>query len=95
MLLENVILKPLITEKATNMADTQNCYTFLVHLKSNKNQIKRAVEEFYDVKVVNVKTNIRPGKVKRVGRFTTKTSKSKKAFVLLKEGNKIKIFDGV
>ena len=64
-------------------------------MKSNKNQIKRAVEEFYDVKVVNVKTNIRPGKVKRVGRFTTKTSKSKKAFVLLKEGNKIKIFDGV
>ena len=95
MLLENVILKPLITEKATTMADTDNRYTFLVHLKSNKNQIKRAVEEFYSVKVLNVKTNIKPGKIKRIGRFLKKTSKSKKAFVQLKEGDKIKIFDGV
>ena len=95
MLLENVILKPLITEKATVMADNYNRYTFLVQLKSNKNQIKRAVEELYDVKVLNVKTIINAGKVKRIGRFIKKTSKSKKAFVQLKEGNKIKLFDGV
>ena len=95
MLLENIILKPLITEKATAMAETQNRYTFLVNIKSNKNQIKRAVEAFYDVRVLNVKTSIRGGKTKRVGRFIKRTSKSKKAFVQLKEGNQIKMFDGV
>ena len=95
MLLENIIVKPLITEKATSMAESQNRYTFLVNLKSNKHQIKRAVETFYDVQVLNVKTSIRPGKSKRIGRFVKKTSKSKKAFVQLKEGNKIKVFDGV
>ena len=95
MQLQDVILKPLITEKATAMADAENRYTFLVQLKANKNQIKQAVEEFYSVKVMNVKTSIRPGKSKRVGRFTKKTSKSKKALVQLKKGNKIKVFDGV
>ena len=95
MLLEDVILKPLITEKANAMADAHNRYTFLVHLKSNKYQIRQAVEELYNVKVLNVKTNIMASKVKRVGRFIKKTSKSKKAFVQLEEGNKIKIFDGV
>ena len=95
MLLENVILKPLITEKANAMADSYNRYTFLVHLRANKYQIKKAVEEFYNVKVSNVKTNIMAGKVKKVGRFIKKTSKRKKAFVQLKEGNKIKIFDGM
>lgn len=95
MLLENIILKPLITEKATTMADVQNRYTFLVSLKSNKNQIKKAVETFYNVQVLNVKTSIRASKTKRIGRFIKRISKSKKAFVQLKEGNKIKIFDGV
>ena len=95
MLLEDIILKPLITEKATAMAEVQNSYTFLVHLKSNKHQIRRAVEEFYNVKVLGVKTCINAGKVKRTGRFIRKTSKSKKAFVQLKAGDKIKIFEGV
>ena len=95
MLLQDVILKPLITEKATGMAEAHNRYTFLVNLRSNKHQIKQAVEEFYDVKVLNVKTHIKPGKFKRIGRLFKKSSKSKKAFVQLKEGNKIKIFDGV
>ena len=95
MLLENVIVKPLITEKATMMADSHNRYTFLVNLRSNKNQIKQAVETFYNVKVMNVKTIVRAGKTKRIGRFIKRMGKSKKAFVQLKEGNKIKFFDGV
>jgi len=93
--LEQVILKPLITEKATAATEKENRYGFKVDLKANKNQIKLAIESLYDVKVLNVKTSVLPGKVKRVGKSTKKTSKSKKAFVQLEEGQKIEFFKGI
>ncbi|EQC46947.1 50S ribosomal protein L23 [Bacteriovorax sp. Seq25_V] len=93
--LENVIRKPLITEKSSVITEKENRYGFVVELKANKNQIKSAVEKLYDVKVLNVKTNITPGKVKRAGNKTKKTSKIKKAYVQLAEGQKIEFFKGV
>ena len=93
--LENVLKKALITEKTSALGDKFNRYGFVVQLSANKNQIKEAVESFYNVKVLNVKTSILPGKIKRRGAKITKTSKTKKAFVQLKDGQKIEFFKGV
>ncbi len=93
--LEEIIVKPLITEKASLATEKNNRFGFQVQLKANKNQIKAAIEKLYDVKVLDVKTNILPGKIKRVGRTVKKSSKTKKAFVRLGEGQKIEFFKGV
>lgn len=93
--LEDVIKRPLITEKSSVQTDKFNRFAFVVDLKASKHQIKNAVEKLYDVKVLNVKTNITPGKLKRAGKAVKKTSKIKKAFVQLAEGQKIEFFKGV
>jgi len=93
--LESILKKPLISEKTSMLTEEANRYAFMVDLKANKNQIKDAVEKLYDVKVLNVRTAILPGKVKRFGRYSTKTTKRKKAFVQLAEGQKIEFFKGV
>ena len=93
--LEEVLKKPLITEKTSIIGEATNRYGFIVDLKANKNQIKNAVETLYDVKVLNVKTSILPGKLKRAGRFVKKSAKTKKAYVQLAEGQKIEFFKGV
>lgn len=95
MQMQDVLLKPLITEKASDASDKQNRFGFLVALGANKNQIKHAVEKLYDVKVLNVKTSILPGKLKRAGKSVKKTPKTKKAFVQLKDGQRIEFFKGV
>lgn len=92
---EKILLKPLITEKAAQASEKTNRYGFLVMSKANKNQIKEAVEKLYDVKVLSVNTIVVPGKLKRFGRFLTRKTGSKKAFVQLSEGQKIEFFKGV
>ena len=77
------------------MTEKDNKYAFMVDLKANKNQIKDAVEKLYDVKVIDITTAILPGKMKKMGRYATKTSKRKKAFVQLEKGQKIEFFKGV
>ena len=93
--LENVLIKPLITEKATLISEKANRYGFMVALKANKNHIRGAIEKFYNVRVIDVKTSVMPGKLKRVGKSIKKSSKRKKAFVQLAEGQKIEFFKGV
>ena len=93
--LEQILIKPLITEKASMISEKYNRFGFQVQPNANKNQIKMAVEKLYDVKVLNVKTSIKPGKLKRVGKHLAKASKIKKAFVQLSEGQKIEFFKGV
>ncbi len=93
--LEDVLVKPLITEKASSASEKYNRYGFVVDLKANKHQVKLAVEKLYDVKVLDVKTNVTPGKPKRFGKVTKKTPKIKKAYVQLGEGQKIEFFKGV
>lgn len=95
MQIQDVLLKPLITEKASTGSDKFNRFGFMVALEANKNQIKNAVEKLYDVKVLNIKTSVLPGKVKRAGKTVKKTSKTKKAFVQLKDGQRIEFFKGV
>ncbi len=93
--LENVLIKPLLTEKTSKETETFNRYAFVVNTKANKNQIKSAVEKYFDVKVVSVRTSVLPGKTKRAGRGFKKTGKTKKAYVQLQDGQKIEFFKGI
>lgn len=92
--LRDVIKRPVITEKSM-AAVAENKYTFMVDLKANKIQVKEAVEKIFKVKVEKVNTMIVPGKWRRMGKTTGKTSDQKKAIVKLQEGHKIEIFEGV
>jgi len=93
--LENVLVKPLLTEKTSKETETYNRYAFVVNVKANKNHIKNAVEKFFDVKVLSVRTSVLPGKTKRAGKGFKKTGKSKKAYVQLQDGQKIEFFKGI
>ena len=87
----DIIKAPIITEKSASLAQDKNTITFSVDTKANKTEIKQAVEKIFDVKVESVNTiNVKPKK-KRVGRYTGKTNKVKKAIVKLKEGSKIEL----
>jgi large subunit ribosomal protein L23 len=93
--LSTVIIRPLITEKTSLGTELFNRYGFLVQAKSNKNQIKQAIELFYGVKVVAVRTAVISGKVKRTAKSVRKTPSYKKALVELAKGQKIEFFKGV
>ena len=93
--LENVLIKPLLTEKTSKETEAFNRYAFVVNTKANKNQIKTAVEKFFDVKVVSVRTSVLPGKTKRAGKGFKKSANSKKAYVQLQDGQKIEFFKGI
>lgn len=93
--LENVLIKPLLTEKTSKETEAFNRYAFVVNIKSNKDQIKSAVEKYFDVKVVSVRTSVLPGKTKRAGRGYKKSASSKKAYVQLQDGQKIEFFKGI
>jgi large subunit ribosomal protein L23 len=94
-----IIQKPVVTEKSTALKEAANRYVFRVDVKANKRQIKRAVEELFDVKVVDVRTAVYRGKMSvvmnRRGRFQGYRPNWKKAFVTLAEGDTIDIFDVV
>ncbi len=89
--LADVIRRPLITEKATNAIEI-NQYTFEVDHRAAKPDIKAAVEQMFEVKVIGVSTMNPPRKTRRVGRFAGKRAQVKKAVVRLAEGNTIQIF---
>ena len=89
--LADVIRKPIITEKATNVLEL-NHYTFEVDHRAAKPDIKSAVESMFDVKVVSVNTMNPPRRTRRVGKFSGKRSQFKKAIVRLAEGDKIQLF---
>ncbi len=88
----NVILKPLVTEKGTQMQEATNSYSFKVAPTANKHQIKAAVEQLYDVKVESVRTMTRKGKPRRAKARMTTTPDWKRAVVTLKEDSKIELF---
>ncbi len=89
--LEDVIRRPLITEKATKGLDF-NQYTFEVDPRAAKPQIKAAIEKMFNVKVVGISTMNPPRRSRRVGRFAGKRAQVKKAVVRLAEGNTIQLF---
>ncbi len=91
--MHRVLVQPLLTEKITGLREKTNTVGFVVHPEANRVQIKQAVETLLKVKVVKVNLmNVR-GKVKRLGRFSGKRSDWKKAFVTLKEGEKLEMYE--
>ncbi|NMA01975.1 MAG: 50S ribosomal protein L23 [Clostridia bacterium] len=90
----DILVKPIVSERTVAQIE-ENKYTFKTDKKANKIEIKRAVEEIFNVKVVDVKTMIVKGKVKRMGRYQGKRPDWKKAIVTLQAGDKIEIFDGM
>lgn len=85
----DIIRRPLITEKGTDITTDSNGYTFLVAPHANKIQIKNAVESLFDVKVTQVRTMVRKGKWKRRGRSAFRGSDWKRAVVTLAPGHTV------
>ncbi len=89
--LADVIRRPLITEKATSALEL-NQYTFEVDPRASKPDIKAAIEQLFDVRVIGISTMNPPRRSRRVGRFAGKRAQIKKAVVRLAEGNTIQLF---
>jgi large subunit ribosomal protein L23 len=90
----DIIIHPLMTEKMSALQETQNKVAFIVAPSANKIEIRRAVEEKFNVKVQKVATINMSGKMKRLGRFQGRRSNWKKAIVTLREGFSIDFFEG-
>lgn len=90
----DIIQAPLISEKGTALAESANQFLFKVRPEANKIEVKRAVETLFKVKVVEVRMARYLGKMRRVGRSMGRRSDWKKAYVTLKEGDKIDFFGG-
>ena len=95
----NVILKPIITEKATNDSELRNRYTFLVKKNANKVEIKNAVQERYNVTVSKVRTQIygpeRRTKYTKSGIQNSKSAVRKKDIIQLVEGDSIDFYNNL
>ena len=87
-----IILRPIVSEKSYDMIEEENRYTFEVAKTATKPQIAQAIEEIFDVKVLNVNTMNVNGKPRRVRYQLGKTRSWKKAIVTLAEGDTIDIF---
>ena len=88
-----IIRSPLITEKGTMIGELGNQFVFRVRRDANKDQIRRAVETLFKVKVEKVRTLNLLGKTRRVGRHAGKRPDWKKAYVTLAEGQRIDFFE--
>ncbi len=95
----SILIKPIITEKATDLSELNNCFTFVVKKTANKIEVKEAVESAYGVSVKNVRTLNYP--VKRKTKFTKKgvvagmKGAYKKAIVQLAEGENIDFYSNI
>jgi large subunit ribosomal protein L23 len=92
MKLTDVIRRPLITEKTTVIREDGRTLVFQVALDANKIDIRRAVETLLGSKVQNVRTSLTHGKMKRQGKYQGRRSDWKKAYVTLREGEKLPDF---
>ena len=88
----DVIRRPLITEKTSILREDGRTIVFEVATGANKIQIKQAIEQLLGAKVATIRTSIAHGKIKRQGRFAGRRSDWKKAYVTLREGQKIPEF---
>lgn len=91
----DMIVRPVVTEKTTDQKEESNQLTFEVLPKANRIEIKRAIENLFNVKVDNVRTMNVKGKIKRRGRIVGKRKNWKKAIVTLMPGQRIEFFEGV
>lgn len=99
MKLSEVLVKPILTEKANAQQEKLRRYAFRVHRKANKLEIKKAVEEFYGVNVVDINTVVVPGKNKtrftKAGYVQGRKPSYKKALVTVAEGESIDLYASI
>ena len=97
--MHNILIKPLVTEKMTELMEKENKYGFVVDYNTNKIEIAKAIEKKFEVNVVTVNTIRYKGKTKtqftKKGRFTGKTPRFKKAIITIKEGQTLDLFEEV
>jgi large subunit ribosomal protein L23 len=97
--MNNILIKPLVTEKMSALMESENKYGFIVDHNANKIEIAKAIKKRFEVDVVAVNTIKYKGKTKtqftKKGRFTGKTPQFKKAIITLKEGQKLDLFEEV
>jgi large subunit ribosomal protein L23 len=91
---QEIIQAPLVTEKGSVLSEKNNQVLFRVRPDANKIEVKQAVESLFKVKVLNVRITRYLGKIRRVGRSSGRLPQWKKAYVTLKEGDKIDFFSG-
>ncbi len=87
----DIVRRPLITEKGTDITTDANGYTFLVASHANKVQVRQAIEELFDVRVLKVRTMNRKGKIKGRGPRSYQRPDWKRAIVTLAEGDSIEL----
>ena len=85
----------LTTEKNTDLKDVGNVYVFEVAKNANKRSVRGAIEQIFNVSVIDVNMSVAPHKPKRLGRFAGRRPGYKKAYVKLKTGDKIEVFENV
>ena len=99
MKLSDVLIKPILSEKANKQSEKMNRYTFIVDRKANKLEIKKAIEQFYGVQVEDVNTLVMPSKLKakytKAGFIVGRKPAKKKALVTLAEGETIDLYGTV
>jgi large subunit ribosomal protein L23 len=99
MKLSEVLIKPVLTEKANAQQEKLRRYAFKVNRKANKLEIKKAVESFYGVNVTSVNTVVAPGKNKsrftKAGVISGRKPSYKKAYVTLAEGDTIDLYSNI
>lgn len=89
----DIIIEPVVSEKSYDLVADNNSYTFVVDRRSNKTEIKEAIQSIFDVRVTSVNTMNRKGKRKRTG-WTIGTRKdTKRAVVTLADGDSIDVFE--
>lgn len=95
----SIIIKPVITEKMTQMGEKLNRYGFLVDKKANKLQIRKAIKDIYGVEVAEINTMVVPGKAKtrytKSGFISGKSTSFKKAIITLAKGETIDFYSNI
>lgn len=91
--LYSIIKSPVVTEKSMAQSSEGNNVVFWVEATANKGDIKEAVQKIFKVKVLSVNTQRLTGKIKKMGRYAGRRPTRKKAYVKLKEGDTIEVFD--
>ncbi len=89
----SVLIRPILSEKSNKLRENSAKYVFSVRRDADKDDIARAVERMYDVKVLDVQTLVKRGKIRRRGNHLFQSSSEKRAFITLAKGTKIPVFE--
>jgi large subunit ribosomal protein L23 len=92
---EGVVIAPLVTEKSTSVGEKSNQIVFRIRPGTSKDETRAVIEELFKVTVVKIRTANFLGKERRRGRTSGRRPNWKKAYVTLKEGDRIEIFEGL